>query len=526
MEILEILKTDEPKKILPFFYFTLKEDNEVILFKFALWSRFFFPKYFKAEDASFHKDIDAGNLDVYRGNLSSFVDIAYRGAAKTARTKLFMAFVILNDQDSFRKYFKVLCFDLDNSKQVVTDVYNMLVHPRVSRYYPTTFKQTNMKREERMESFTTYKGVKVIADTVGTGQRGALQEESRPDFIWFDDFETRKTLYSAKDTRKIWSNMEEARTGLAKTGGCVYTCNYISEQGNVHTLVSKAGNGRRVLIVPIIENGVPTWSFYTVAEIDQMRQDDDDFEGERLCKPSASRDVLFDRESLDKQVAIEPKKVIAGFKMFKEYDPSHLFGSGHDVAGGVGLDSSTSVFIDFSINPAQVVATFENNNIKPDTFGDEINRESNMYGACIAGIEKNNHGHATIARARQLDVNMYFTQPKEVKVANQQVSQTVREYGWHTNALTKPMMLFALVKAVGDGLIDLNDPALIAECKSYSRNDLIDSESDPRLTTRHYDLLIAACIAWQMRNHASVAPEPESFELPEPEPMLYADIGI
>ena len=53
-----------------------------------------------------------------------------------------------------------------------------------------------------MASFTTATGVKMIADTVGTDQRGDIQENVRPDFIWFDDFETRKTLRSAVTIRR------------------------------------------------------------------------------------------------------------------------------------------------------------------------------------------------------------------------------------------------------------------------------------------------------------------------------------
>ena len=45
-----------------------------------------------------------------------------------------------------------------------------------------------------MDSFTTATGVKVKAGTVGMEQRGQIQEEARPDYIYFDDFETRKTL--------------------------------------------------------------------------------------------------------------------------------------------------------------------------------------------------------------------------------------------------------------------------------------------------------------------------------------------
>ena len=65
-------------------------------------------------------------------------------------------------------------------------------------------------------------------------------------------------------------------------------------------------------------------------------------------------------------------------------------------------------------------------------------------------------------------------------------------------------MLFAFGKAVNDGLLELNDPALIDEAKSYTRNDLIDSEKDPRLTTRHFDLLMAAAIAWQMKDVSQI----------------------
>ena len=63
--------------------------------------------------------------------------------------------------------------------------------------YPEIFQKTNKKREETMASFTTTTGIKVVADP-GTDQRGAIQEESRPDFIWFEDFENRTTLRSAK----------------------------------------------------------------------------------------------------------------------------------------------------------------------------------------------------------------------------------------------------------------------------------------------------------------------------------------
>lgn len=497
----ELLNSDgnlTEKKAL--FIFNSKDSDDKVILKFNLWTRYFFPQYFQSEDAEFHKQIDLSNLRTYRGNEVLFIDIAFRGAAKTARTKLFIGFVIANDLDHYRKYIKILSADGTNSKQIVTDIYNMFVQPRVKEMYPEVFKKTEAKREETMSSFTTYTGVKVLSDTVGTEQRGAIQEDSRPDLIWFEDFESRKTLRSAVITKAIWDNMEEARTGLAKGGSCIYTCNYISERGNVHTLVTKEIPNKILLIIPIIKDSILSWpQRYTLDDVERMKQTDDDFEGERLCKPSAGKDVLFDRSVLDRMESKEPLREVSGFKMFRIYDPSHKYGSGHDTAGGVGLDSSTSVFIDFETYPAQVVATFKSNTIKPDIFGDEIKREVDYYGGnLIIGIENNKYDQV-ILKARQLGLNLYTEEKKGTEI---NTITPPKKYGWNTNSLTKPKMLFALVKAVNDGHLILNDKDLIQECKSYSRDDLMDREEDPRLTTRHFDLLIACAIAWQMKDYA------------------------
>ena len=243
---------------------------------------------------------------------------------------------------------------------------------------------------------------------------------------------------------------------------------------------------------------VITWpERYTRADILQMQKEDEDFEGERLCKPNASKDVYFDREMLEKMEKKLPIETIGGFRIYEKYHSNHRYAGGHDVAGGVGLDSSTSVFIDFDTIPAQVVGTFADNMIQPEAFGDEIYSQGNRYGKCILGIENNKYDSAVL-KAKMLGANLFKTGGREIKVGH----RPPLIYGWSTNSLTKSRMLSALRMAVEDGLISLNDPALTAEAMSYTRNDLIDSENDPRMTTRHFDLLIAAAIAWQMKDIA------------------------
>lgn len=432
----------------------------------------------------------------------------------TTRTKLFAAFAISNDMDHFRRYIKVLSADSANSQQIVTDVYNLLIKKVVLFYYPEIFMKTVEKREEKMSVFTTSTGVKMQSDSVGTDQRGDIQDDARPDFIWFDDFETRKTLRSAVITHAIKDNMQEAVDGLSITGGALYNCNYLSERGNVHTLVLKSPES--CLITPIkgsIVNGThvdgpPTWpAAYTPEQVETKLANTDDPAGEYLCTPSAGADVLFDRKILEKQEAKTPIRTIADFKIFHAYDPSHRYGSGHDVAGGVGLDSSTSVFIDFTTYPSKVVATFRSNTMRPNSFGHEIANQADRFGRPKVAVENNKFDECIGVLKRKndtgMDIDLFFTEIDETIVG---MPPRRRYFGWNTNSDTKPKMMFALKKAIEDGHLELSDPELTAEAKSYGRDDLMDSDEDVRLTTRHFDLLIACAIAYQMKDHAEVMP--------------------
>ncbi len=491
-EIKKILAEGSPAQVKALFLFNESTDPDLIRKKYRLWARYFFPKFFKSPDAPFHERMDSKRIRIYLGLDSEFLNIAFRDSAKTTGAKMFRAYAIANDSSHFRKYMRILSKDLGNAKQSVTDIYNMLNSSRVNALYPEIFEKTTSKREETMASFTTATGVKVIADTVGVDQRGALQEESRPDFDWYDDFETRLSLTSAITTHKIWTTMEEARTGLAKGGSSEYTCNYLSERGNVHKLVLKIENK---IIIPIEEYGIPTWDRFTKEDIAKIKKSAEDFTGEYLCKPSASKDVYFDRECVDRQKPKEMLSELAGMKIWTKYKPDNRISSGHDVGGGVRLDHSTSVFIDLDCIPAQVMATYKDNETKPDAFAHVIKKQANKFGDNYIAVEKNFGSTLDILKTIYPPSKIHKTHSPNPKI----ITQAPREYGWETNGLTKPIMLADLSKAIEDGLLELNDPDLIAEARSYTTGDLMDNEIDPRLMTRHFDLLMACAIAWVVR---------------------------
>ena len=218
-------------------------------------------------------------------------------------------------------------------------------------------------------------------------------------------------------------------------------------------------------------------------------------------------DIYFDRSCLDSQVVRVPIKEVSNRKIFFNYNPSHRYGNGADVGGGVGLDHSADVTIDFTTMPARVVSTFKDNTLKPDLFGHELLTQGRRYGECILGVENNKFDTVINVLRTQDYPNIYFT---EVPSKRAGMPPKTRTYGWNTNGATKYTMFAELKSAVEDGHLELSDADLIAELKSYTRDDLMDKDEDVRLTTRHFDLLIACAIAWQMRKYAEVSKPAES----------------
>lgn len=503
--------TDAERKYV--FSFTKEDKLEHIYAKFQLFTRYFYPKFFKSKDAPFHKEMVLYFIQLYTGKLygDEFLDIGFRGCSKSTFAKLFIVFVLANDKEHSRRYFKVLSSDLQNSKQMVTDIYNMLIGDKVKAIYPELFEKSEMKRQETMDIIDFATGVKVTAGTVGQNQRGNVQgfeEATRPDFIVFDDIETRDSLRSATKTRAIWDRMQEALDGLAQGGCTLFLANYISERGNVHRLVERV---KHKMIIPIIDKeGVPTWDRFTKEQVAILKAKSDDFEGEYLCSPSAGKDVLFSREEIDKQVPKEPIKESKGFKQFMEVPTSHRIAGGADVAGGIGLDSSTAVFIDFDVMPFQVVGTFHSNEIKPSEFAHELAREGRVFNECLLAVENNKFDEA-IGKLKDIYPmsRIYTTERPDKNIAYR--SSTT--FGWNTNSASKTKMFNDLVEAVESGWIELNDENLIREARGYTRNDIMDREADVRMVTNHFDILTACAIAFQMKDHAKRGSEKQEVNM-------------
>ncbi len=487
-KIKHIVKEGTNADKIKLYSFSSKDSNEMVVKKFLIFARVNYLRYFKVESPEFHKAMILNLVKSYRGE--NYINLAFRGSSKTSLAKLFIVFVLLNDNDHYRKYIKILSRDLKNPRQIVTDVYNMILEVRY--IYGDVFeKEGDKKREETMASFTLVSGVKLTAGTVGQTQRGHVQDAYRPDWLLFDDVEDRESVSSATITEGIILRCDEAITGLAQGGSWCVLGNYISENGVIQWFINKS---ERILqVTPIAVDGVPTWGVFTVEKIEQLKKDSLDFYGEYMCDPSRSDGKFFDVDRIENDIrnVRSPDRIFNNTKYWQGFIQHHRYGMGADTSEGVGRDSSALAV--FNFRTGDLVATYDSNQVSPELFAYEMVRVAGEYGSCVLAPEINNmSGGIVISTLKAIPYNNIYRQVDKLRV--QEVEST--KYGWHTNSRTKPQMFMDFRRDYNDGIIHIFDERVLKEMKSYSVTDLSETTG----LTRHFDLLTAVVIAWQMKD--------------------------
>lgn len=487
------------------FGFDKNTSDEKVLLKFKLFARAKYPRYFKDKSAPFHDGMALRTIQSYRGQ--NIAEIGYRGSAKTTIKKLIRVYILLNDRDHYRKYIKVLCGDLNNAKQIVTDIYNMCLE--VKDVYGNIFESTgDEKREETMSSFTLACGVKLRSGTVGQKQRGNLQDAYRPDWVWFEDIEDSETITSQQVTTSIIRKCDETISGLSRDGSWELTANYISDTGSVQWFIDK--KNKILAITAIVDNaliqngrvvgGDITWSVYSWDDINKLQDDALDFWGEYMCDPNKSVNKFFNVERIERDMLAcrLPDKTSGDVKYWSDYQPHHRYGMGSDHSQGLGLDANTLAGFDF--NTGDLVFDYANNEIAPDIATHEFCRVGSEFGNCLYAPEINNKcGGIVLTTCLAVIKYPKMFEQRDVEDWKQLPTGNI---GWETNSKTKNTMFFEFKRDYNDGLVHIFDIEVLKEMKAYTNADL--QERTTGLITRHFDLLTAVVIAWQMRKYAEL----------------------
>lgn len=211
----------------------------------------------------------------------------------------------------------------------------------------------------------------------------------------------------------------------------------------------------------------------------------------------ASGNKLFDADIIATYKRENPIRKTGDWVIFEEPKRGHVYGIGADISEGIGKDSSTVVVWDFTLALPRMVARFKSDKIEPDLFAYELKWAGESYNNALVAPERNNMGRATIVKLREIYDNIYkYTRMDE------ETNIETEKLGWETNLSTKPKMMYDFKTAVNNKLVHIPDGELLTECRTYDKENLREAHTTEK-TTRHWDILIAAAIGYQMRLEVS-----------------------
>ncbi|WP_432400966.1 hypothetical protein [Wukongibacter sp. M2B1] len=183
-------------------------------------------------------------------------------------------------------------------------------------------------------------------------------------------------------------------------------------------------------------------------------------------------------------------------KIYKHPEEGRQYVIGDDVAEGkTGGDYSVTEVIDKETG--EQVAELHGH-WEPDIFAKKTKRLGEYYNNAIAGIERNNHGHAVLNTLINYDVYDYLYHHVNY---NSDTGQEESEPGFPTNKQTKPILISDLQEAIREGWLPINSIELVDELITYVNlgNGKMGAQEGC-----HDDRVIALGIALQVRKYAVV----------------------
>lgn len=521
---------------------------------FIYFCIYYFPHYFKYPLAPFHWDFVEDAQDLADLTIKQSAWITFRESAKTSYAKMLVLWYICHEK---KKFINWDSFDGDNSESALYDVVTELqTNQRLIADYGHLFYQEKGdselagKKPKKIGRFVTENGIRVEAYSTQESARGRVHGSDRPDFFIFDDIETNKTKDSYAFTYKIRGHVDEVRSGLGPTGSILYLGNYITDDGVIEYIIngdSATGakglyslHNARVRFIAVQSVGgslawpgkyvktnkeaiaynetVPIAKSKVSLEAKREELGDSVYETEMLNNPGASGDYYGDREIIKGLIEdleakqIEPKKVVGGARIWREYKPSHRYAWGADTAEGVGRDSNTFTMLDFSTRPARTVVTYDNNETKPSDHGHVCAKWGREYGESFGVPEINMTGYATVAKLVDLEYfNMYTRQVK-----NKTSKRKTQEYGFKTTTGTKPDIVSNFFEAVESGELEILDIRILKEMYNFKNKDVHIVKKVEGMT-KHFDLLMSAMLAWEGRKYAKVMKEKDRSKYISPQ---------
>jgi len=222
------------------------------------------------------------------------------------------------------------------------------------------------------------------------------------------------------------------------------------------------------------------------------------------CNPEeaflSSGNPYFDIVKIEELLlTASPSREIHGLAVFEEPRKKETYVIGCDVAEGLEEGDFSHAKV-FKVSSWEEVA-YLHGHWEPDVFGDKIVDLAEKYNNAFVAVERNNHGHSTLAtifRYRKYrNIFMEKTDPTDRAIIPG-TSKKASRLGWLTNAGSKFLMLDELDTAIRNDEIHIRDIETLRELRE------VVTDEKGNVSINGKDRVAATAIAWQMRKFYSM----------------------
>lgn len=189
-----------------------------------------------------------------------------RGFAKTLVVKLLILYILLFTK---KQFILVISENIEKAEAIISDVCDMLNEPNIIAAFGNWKDGVDSDRNQRKKFH--FRGRDIIIKAAGTngGIRGITEKNRRPDFMVFDDIQSREDSESEVLSKQLETWMTTTAMKAKSPEGCLFlfVANMYPTKGSLLRKLKKNPNWIKFIVGGILSNGTSLWE-----ELQPIRQ--------------------------------------------------------------------------------------------------------------------------------------------------------------------------------------------------------------------------------------------------------------
>lgn len=181
-----------------------------------------------------------------------------RGFGKTLVIKLLLLWAILFSK---KQFILVVSENVEKAEAIISDVFDMLGEANIIAAFGNW--KDGVESDKNNRKKFTFRGRDIIVKAAGTtgGVRGITEKNRRPDFMVFDDIQSREDSESEVLSRQLETWMTTTAMKAKSPEGCLFlfVANMYPTKGSLLRKLKKNPNWIKFIVGGILSNGTSLW---------------------------------------------------------------------------------------------------------------------------------------------------------------------------------------------------------------------------------------------------------------------------